>query len=553
MYTCMCAQFAALVGVLDAFLVTLESLATFFLLLSFGAWGRVVHGLANLLLQGMGGGREEYGSSPRAAGSGRSARPDGPDGAVPSTLNYLWSGADLSLAEDDLGAADGTKTFARARRRRLSSDALVPPRASLTQTLGLAAQLAVHLVFDVPRALLGLCPMPKLDAQYRAQYHAQYHHVRHVVRAAGYPLEEHTVTTSDGCRLELQRLPCEGASRVVFFMHGVLDTSLGWVWDGPIGSHAFAAHDAGADVWLGNSRAVYSSSRSSSRSSALPKGPSTSWAHSINELGLQDMEAMLGHVAAHTTGDVHVVAHSLGAASVLIHLVFADAARARQERVKQLVLLAPAGFHSRAPFLALPFVRTVPPLVRLADGVSSGRWGMPAYVPSSLLRYVAFTLATDVHSVPALNELSRWLLRILFNGDSSDWDRALQMPHYAAASMPALSVRTGAHLLQLIRRRKFELYDYGWRHLNQKHYGRDAPPDVAERYGALRDRGIRVRLVAGSRDGVVGAADVRRHHARMAGAGVDVSYTELDLGHLDLCFGGHEDVVRLVHQYVMAG
>lgn len=37
-------------------------------------------------------------------------------------------------------------------------------------------------------------------------------------------------------------------------MHGILDTSMGWVANGT-GSHAFAAYDQGMDVWLGSSRA----------------------------------------------------------------------------------------------------------------------------------------------------------------------------------------------------------------------------------------------------------------------------------------------------------
>lgn len=42
---------------------------------------------------------------------------------------------------------------------------------------------------------------------------------------------------------------------MVFFMHGILDTAMGWVCNGVTGSNAFAAYDAGFDVWLGNSRA----------------------------------------------------------------------------------------------------------------------------------------------------------------------------------------------------------------------------------------------------------------------------------------------------------
>ena len=48
---------------------------------------------------------------------------------------------------------------------------------------------------------------------------------------------------------------CAGARNVAFFMHGVLDTSLGWVSNGSTGSQAFAASELGFDVWLGNSRA----------------------------------------------------------------------------------------------------------------------------------------------------------------------------------------------------------------------------------------------------------------------------------------------------------
>ena len=49
--------------------------------------------------------------------------------------------------------------------------------------------------------------------------------------------------------------PRADARDAVFFMHGILDTSLGWVSNGVAGSSAFAAFDAGFDVWLGNSRA----------------------------------------------------------------------------------------------------------------------------------------------------------------------------------------------------------------------------------------------------------------------------------------------------------
>ena len=43
----------------------------------------------------------------------------------------------------------------------------------------------------------------------------------------------------------------------------------------------------------------------------------------------------------------------------------------------------------------------------------------------------------------------RAALRLLFNGDASQWDRAMQLPHYNSRSMPAISLHTGLHLIQV--------------------------------------------------------------------------------------------------------
>jgi hypothetical protein len=36
-------------------------------------------------------------------------------------------------------------------------------------------------------------------------------------------------------------------------------------------------------------------------------------------------------------------------------------------------------------------------------------WGAPMYLPSSLLRYITFKLTVDLHSIPGLNQLTRWV------------------------------------------------------------------------------------------------------------------------------------------------
>ena len=74
----------------------------------------------------------------------------------------------------------------------------------------------------------------------------------------------------------------------MFFVHGILDTSLSWVCTGATESQAFAAWDAGCDVWLANSRS------NPPRLHVDPafQGPAY-WHYSVNELGLHDLHAQV--------------------------------------------------------------------------------------------------------------------------------------------------------------------------------------------------------------------------------------------------------------------
>lgn len=97
--------------------------------------------------------------------------------------------------------------------------------------------------------------------------------------------------------------------------------------------------------------------------------------------------------------------------------------------------------------MAYPFLWGTPwvlwALAKLRPGT-----GAAVLIPSSLLRYLTFKLTWDLQQIPALHELARAALRLLLNGDTSQWDRAIQMPHYNTRSMPAISLHTGMHLIQ---------------------------------------------------------------------------------------------------------
>jgi len=281
------------------------------------------------------------------------------------------------------------------------------------------------------------------------------------------------------------------------------------------------------------------------------------------------------------------VGHSMGGAALLMYAVMCRVVR-RPHHLSRLVLLSPAGFQSKPPLLSRPFIRMVPLWTAFLDKVV-GRFFVPGaglrfLLPTSPLRFVAFKLTHDLRHLPAAEELARAFARACMSGDTSEWDRALRLPHYSARDMPSVrlsilsfvflplrnptfssslflhffpskssktskqvSVHMGNHLCQWIRSDKFQLYDYGSdpKTGNAARYGTDAPPDVAALYRLLD---VPVDIVAGRADGVVAAADVARHHRAMVAAGVkDVSYVEFpDAGHMDLVMSSKDDVRRYV-------
>eukprot|EP01018_Ginkgo_biloba_P026016 Gb_31536 [translate_table: standard] len=373
-----------------------------------------------------------------------------------------------------------------------------------------------------------------------------------VITELGYPYEAIRVITADGYVLLLERIPRRDSQKVLYLQHGLLDSSLGWVSNGVVGSQAFAAYDQGYDVFLGNFRGLVSREHIDKHISSRRY-----WRYSINEHGTQDIPAMiekmhelkmseLGYLQVDSEPSneirgcpytVCAVSHSLGGAAMLMYVV-TRRLEGKPHRLSRLILLSPAGLHEDAAIVFKffeYFIRIFAPILcPLIPGL---------YIPTKFFRMLLNKLARDFQNYPALGGLVQTLFSYVVGGDSSNWVGAIGQPHYNMNDMPGVSYRVAVHLAQMKQAKKFIMYDFGSSSANMEAYGTPYPIDIGENYGVID---IPVDVVAGKKDRLIPRSNVMKHYRLMKDAGVEVSYEEFEYAHLDFTFSHREELLTYV-------
>ncbi|XP_020098669.1 uncharacterized protein LOC109717345 [Ananas comosus] len=373
-----------------------------------------------------------------------------------------------------------------------------------------------------------------------------------VISELGYPYEAIRVVTDDGYVLLLERIPRRDSQKVVYLQHGILDSSMGWVSNGVVGSPAFAAYDQGYDVFLGNLRGLVSREHVDKNISSRKY-----WKYSLNEHGTKDVPAIIEKIHEIKTSELSknhqpvteddaannqpyklcAVCHSLGGAAMLMYVI-TRRMDSKPHRLSRLILLSPAGFHEDSTILFTIVEKLVlligPILAPVVPGL---------YIPTRFFRMLLNKLARDFHNYPALGGLVQTLMGYVVGGDSSNWVGVLGLPHYNMYDMPGVSFYVALHLAQIKRARKFIMYDYGSASANMEAYGSPEPLDLGERYNLID---IPVDLVAGIKDRVIRPSMVKKHFKLMKRAGVAVSYNEFEYAHLDFTFSHREELLAYV-------
>ncbi|XP_077220054.1 uncharacterized protein LOC143854133 [Tasmannia lanceolata] len=405
---------------------------------------------------------------------------------------------------------------------------------------------------SVPTAALGdTDPTPReRHSTFHQSLNTDARTCRDVITELGYPYEAIRVVTSDGYVLLLERIPRRDAQRVVYLQHGILDSSMGWVSNGVVGSPAFAAFDQGCDVFLGNLRGLVSREHVDKNISSRKY-----WKYSINEHGTKDIPAMIEKIHQLKTSELKssqpdsddeakdqpyklcAICHSLGGAVMLMYII-TQRIEEKPHRLSRLILLSPAGFHEHSTIafsLAQHLVLVLAPI--LAPIVPA------LYIPTRFFRMLVNKLARDFQNYPALGGLVQTLMSYVVGGDSSNWVGVIGMSHYNMNDMPGVSLYVAHHLAQMKRARKFIMYDFGNEAANMAAYGSAEPLDLGEYYRLIN---VPVDLVGGRNDKVIPPSMVRKHYKLMKNEGVDVSYNEFEYAHLDFTFSHREELLAYV-------
>jgi len=362
--------------------------------------------------------------------------------------------------------------------------------------------------------------------------------VSQLIKARGYPEEDHQTTTSDGFVLSIQRITGSRNSQgtpnvkkpVVLLQHGVLDNSFTWVSQEITNeSLGFILADQGYDVWLSNVRG-----NTYSNSNIYYKPSQTQfWAWSFDEMAQIDLPTIINYVLK-TTGAAKLsyIGHSQG--TMIGFLGFENAEVA--SKVNIFIALAPVAYvyHTTSVLLRV--------LADLKAEYILQILGVKDFAPDTTI--LKILLPTTCGFTP---DACDNLLGLVMGWNTTDVNNT-RLPVLVAHEPSGTSMQNMLHWSQLETKNVIQAYDYGSASANMQHYNSSAPP----LYDPSRIT-IPTALFYGGQDALADPADVAQLIPLLKNL-VHLNY-QPSYAHIDFVWGVdaairiYSDVLRLLSTY----
>lgn len=361
-----------------------------------------------------------------------------------------------------------------------------------------------------------------------------------LVMTRGFPLEIHYVETEDGYNLKLYRIPGGKGEKnfrfkqkqAILIMHGIFDSSDGWVCNSEDNCVPFVLANLGYDIWLGNNRG----NKHSKHHKTHKNDTFEFWNFSFHEMGLYDIPAFLNHITEINTyrSKVIYLAHSQGTTQLFAALT--QNLDYFKSKIKLFVALGPVArvYNMSSKLLLLLNKLKVDTLLEKLN-----MWEV---------------FCTD----EKLSKINSWLLpkvpiicnlvsRLISDINSSGCNNSKTMPVYLSHQPGGSSLKAVSHFVQLIRRNTFSMYDYG-QEGNHAIYHSSEPKE----YDLSLIYDIPIALFAGKQDKLSTPTDVTWLAAQL-GENVIFSKTYDNMAHTTFIMSKDmkwfEDVIEIIDMY----
>ncbi|XP_053952249.1 lipase 3-like [Anastrepha ludens] len=357
------------------------------------------------------------------------------------------------------------------------------------------------------------------------------------IRSHGYPVESHTVETSDAYLLTLFRIPYshklnnQNAYRpAILLQHGLFSNSDCWLSSGPDNSLGYLLADAGFDVWLGNARGNIYSRGNSNITTSSPKF----WKFSWHEIGIYDISAMIDYIRDNTAQQaIHYAGHSQG---TTVYLALMSTKPQYNAKIKTAHLLAPCAFLANGRHVIFQLSQ----LIGKPDGLLYSILENSELMPRN--EYVNRIADTLCGQQPLLGEQCKdvvfWFAADGYRNSNLTSVQVLLSSHPGGSSS-----NQGIHYLQLYKSHKFRQYDYGTKK-NQQIYNRDTPPDYD-----LSKITARTYSYSSANDGLCAPSDVDTMVENMPYLVEDYRVPDQTWNHMDFIVG--RQMKEVIHDRIL--
>ena len=384
-----------------------------------------------------------------------------------------------------------------------------------------------------------LGPKPKEKKEENILAQDEKRTIEEIITSKGFKCETHFVTTEDGYKLKIFRIPGDKNENIsdekrntfppVLLQHGIFDSSDGWVCNGEEHSIAFVLAKNNFDVWLSNSRGnKYCKSHEKYNSQNYEF-----WQFSFNEMGLYDIPAVIKYIKEKNKSNEKIIyfGHSQGTTSMFSGLI--QKYDFYKENIKLFVALAPIARLNHLDSTLLSILSKIS-MHKLLNQIELLEICPNSEGTQKVLNFM------DKYA----NGLTNFVLGLISDEDSKQCNDKNAMSVYLNHYPCGCSLKCLIHFIQIIENKKFIFFDYQ-KEANFHIYNQITPPE----YDFSKIKDLPIILIGGENDKLSTREDIKWLVNEL---NENVIYAKIveNMGHLSFLIGKEftwfNDVLKII-------